>query len=45
MIGIGRGDFSLFNIGVKPAKPDLFRKYVEDIQSYLSGDVIKKKVG
>ena len=27
MIGIGRGHLSLFNIGVKPGKPDLFRKY------------------
>ena len=42
MSGIGRGDSSLFNIGVKPAKPDLFRKYVEDIQSYLIGDVLNK---
>ena len=42
MIGIGRGDFSLFNLEVKPAKPDLFRKYIEDIRSYLSGDVLNK---
>tara|TARA_B100000989_G_scaffold103483_1_gene75757 strand:+ start:1491 stop:1991 length:501 start_codon:yes stop_codon:yes gene_type:complete len=42
VISIGRGDSSVFNIGVKPAKPDLFRKYVEDIQSYLSRDVLNK---
>ena len=42
MIGIGRGDSSLFNIGFKPANPDVFRKYIEDIQSYLSGSVLDK---
>jgi len=42
MIGIGRGGSSLCNIGVKPAKPDLFRKYIEDVQNYLSGDVLNK---
>ena len=42
MIGIGRGDSSLFNIGFKPANPDVFRKYIEDIQSYLSGGVLNK---
>jgi len=42
MIGIGRGGSYLLNVGVKLAKPDLFRKYVEDIQSYISGDVLNK---
>ena len=42
MIGIGRGDSSLFNIGFKPANPDVFKTYITELQSYLSGDVLNK---
>lgn len=40
MLGIGRGDSSLFNIGHKPASPAVFDRYVGDVQSYLRGDSI-----
>ena len=42
MIGIGRGDSSLFNIGFKPANPDIFQTYITELQSYLRGDVLNK---
>lgn len=37
MLGIGRGDSSLFNIGHKPVPPGVFEKYIDDVQTYLSG--------
>lgn len=37
MLGIGRGDSSLFNIGHKPVPPGVFERYVSDLQTYLSG--------
>ncbi|MBH66923.1 MAG: hypothetical protein CMM58_01070 [Rhodospirillaceae bacterium] len=37
VLGIGRGDSSLFNIGQKPVSPKVFRNYIEDLQIYLSG--------
>ena len=42
MIGIGRGDSSLFNIGFKPPNPDIFQTYITELQSYLRGDVLNK---
>ena len=42
MIGIGRGDPSLFSIGFKPANPDIFQTFITELQSYLSGDVLNK---
>lgn len=38
MLGIGRGDSSLFNIGHKPVSPAVFERYVGDLQTYLRGD-------
>lgn len=38
MLGIGRGDSSLFNIGHKPVSPAAFECYVADVQTYLRGD-------
>lgn len=38
MLGIGRGDSSLFNIGHKPVSPTVFERYIADIQTYLRGD-------
>lgn len=38
MLGIGRGDSSLFNIGHKPVSPAVFERYVTDVQTYLRGD-------
>jgi len=38
MLGIGRGDSSLFNIGHKPVPPAVFERYVTDVQTYLRGD-------
>lgn len=38
MLGIGRGDSSLFNIGHKPVSPAVFERYIADVQSYLRGD-------
>ena len=42
MLGIGRGDSALFNIGYEPLAPKLFEQYVSDLQNYLRGDVIDK---
>lgn len=38
MLGIGRGDSALFNIGHKPVSPKVFESYVTDLQTYLRGD-------
>ena len=38
MLGIGRGDSSLFNIGRKPVPPAVFERYVTDLQTYLRGE-------
>lgn len=38
MLGIGRGDSSLFNIGYKPVSPSAFERYVADVQTYLRGE-------
>ena len=38
MLGIGRGDSSLFNIGYKPVPPVAFERYVADLQTYLRGE-------
>lgn len=40
VMGIGRGDSSLFNIGHEPASPAAFEAYVRDLQSYLRGETI-----
>ncbi|MCP5151498.1 MAG: LLM class flavin-dependent oxidoreductase [Ectothiorhodospiraceae bacterium] len=40
MLGIGRGDSSLFNIGHKPVSPTVLERYVADLQTYLRGDAI-----
>ena len=37
VLGIGRGDSSLFNIGHKPVSPSVFQNYIETLQVYLSG--------
>ena len=37
VLGIGRGDSSLFNIGHKPVSPSVFQNYIEALQVYLSG--------
>ena len=38
MLGIGRGDSSLFNIGHKPVPPAAFERYLGDVQTYLRGE-------
>ena len=38
VIGIGRGDSSLFRIGQEPAPVGVFRTYLERLQGYLSGE-------
>ena len=37
ILGIGRGDSSLFNIGHKPVPPRVFQTYIEALQIYLNG--------
>ena len=37
ILGIGRGDSSLFNIGHKPVSPSVFQNYIETLQIYLNG--------
>ena len=40
MLGLGRGDSALFNIGQEPARLRVFEPYVRNVQAYLSGDTI-----
>lgn len=40
MLGMGRGDSSLFNIGHKPVAPRAFERYLADVQTYLRGDAL-----
>ena len=40
MLGLGRGDSALFNIGRKPAPVAEFEPYVASVQSYLNGQSI-----
>ena len=40
MLGIGRGDSSLFSIGHKPVSPARFERYVTDLQAFLRGDTV-----
>ncbi len=42
VLGIGRGDSSLFNIGHKPVSPAVFERYVSDVQAYLGGKTIDR---
>ncbi|MCB1740613.1 MAG: LLM class flavin-dependent oxidoreductase [Gammaproteobacteria bacterium] len=42
VLGIGRGDSALFNIGHKPVKPADFERYLHDVQRYLAGETIDK---
>jgi 5,10-methylenetetrahydromethanopterin reductase len=37
-LGIGRGDSSLAHIGLSPATPAVFERYVRNVQTYLRGD-------
>jgi 5,10-methylenetetrahydromethanopterin reductase len=38
MLGIGRGDSAMFNIGHKSVSPSVFERYVTNVQSYLRGE-------
>lgn len=40
MLGVGRGDSSLFNIGYRPVPPASFERYLRDVQTYLSGGTL-----
>ena len=40
MLGIGRGDSSLFNIGQKPVSPMVFETYIKQLQTYLNGEAL-----
>lgn len=42
VLGIGRGDSSLFNIGHKPVSPAAFERYVTELQAYLRGETLDK---
>ena len=37
VLGIGRGDSSLAHIGLAPAPPALFERYLAQVQAYLAG--------
>lgn len=43
MLGLGRGDSSLFNIGRKPAPRAVFEPYVMAVQAYLRGETIDQR--
>jgi 5,10-methylenetetrahydromethanopterin reductase len=38
VLGIGRGDSSLAHLGMAPAPPAVFRRYLERLQGYLRGE-------
>jgi 5,10-methylenetetrahydromethanopterin reductase len=38
VLGIGRGDSSLAHLGLAPASPESFSRYLERLQGYLRGD-------
>lgn len=40
MLGIGRGDSALFNIGHRPVSPSVLERYVSDVQTYLRGETL-----
>lgn len=40
VLGLGRGDSSLFNIGYKPVTPAAFERYLGDLQTYLGGGTL-----
>jgi 5,10-methylenetetrahydromethanopterin reductase len=37
-LGIGRGDSSLAHVGLAPASPATFERYLRNVQSYLAGE-------
>jgi 5,10-methylenetetrahydromethanopterin reductase len=41
VLGIGRGDSSLFNIGARPVGVAAFEQYVSTIQQYLRGESVQ----
>lgn len=40
VLGIGRGDSSLAHLGLAPASPDAFERYLERLQGYLRGEEV-----
>ena len=40
VLGIGRGDSSLAHLGLSPAPPAVFARYLERLQGYLRGDEV-----
>lgn len=42
VLGIGRGDSALFNIGHEPAPVAVFERYLKDLQGYLAGATLDK---
>jgi 5,10-methylenetetrahydromethanopterin reductase len=39
-LGIGRGDSSLAHVGLAPASPATFERYVRNVQTYLGGGAV-----
>lgn len=40
VLGIGRGDSALAHLGRAPAKPLVFERYLQQLQSYLRGEAV-----
>jgi 5,10-methylenetetrahydromethanopterin reductase len=40
VLGIGRGDSSLAHLGLAPAPPNAFRRYLQALQAYLRGQAV-----
>jgi 5,10-methylenetetrahydromethanopterin reductase len=40
VLGIGRGDSSLAHLGLSPAPPSVFARYLHRLQAYLRGDEV-----
>jgi 5,10-methylenetetrahydromethanopterin reductase len=41
VLGIGRGDNSLAHLGLAPASPELFERYLNRLQGYLRGEPVR----
>ena len=42
VLGIGRGDSSMAKIGKRPASPEVFELYLQQLRAYLAGEEIQR---
>jgi 5,10-methylenetetrahydromethanopterin reductase len=41
VLGVGRGDNSLAHLGLAPASPEFFKRYLDRLQRYLRGEPVR----